>query len=512
MALKRSMDAVNLPVHHPTKTIGMRTFFILVVFLAGSLTAQGQEYHCIRTDTTFFTNGDHQRAIHIDSVAEFTGHTSYFNYFALGPADESQFCYTDQFPSWIGSHVDVYPNGDHYFFNWYEDSIFIKTSATLNESWICFSFDGGDYIQAKVISVGMEQFLGITDTVKTIRFNAFDLNGNPVNCPCNDLTIKISRSYGMCRTLNFNEFPEIYFMMGSYLDEYDLCGWSNPEEGIQNLTIRQIFDFAPGDEMHIHELSNSWLQENFRYYEIHRVLEKEWVADTVILYTMERCYRREYILSDTIVTGHDTVDLFVNILSHEDPGISLLPETPIYDEFGLSEHYWYYQSDAPVPDRVAKTFIGGFFYDPWEDCITMLIDFDYSKYYIEGLGGPYWNYGSFGSLNQRELVYFKQDNEEWGDPYLCDTLLVEIPEIEMKAEDRVRIYPNPSTALFRVSVKDPQENTVFRIFNTIGKCVRSGTLEKDDTMIHLGELPPGLYLLKLEADSKQYNVTKLIIQ
>ena len=128
----------------------MRTT-ILLVLIAWSTCATTQDYSCIRTDTSFFTNGYFQRAIHIDSIAAFPGHTSYFNYFSLGPEDENQFCYTVQFPSWIGSHVDIHENGDHYFFNWYGDSILIKTTAQLSESWICFSFDGGDYIQAKVI-------------------------------------------------------------------------------------------------------------------------------------------------------------------------------------------------------------------------------------------------------------------------------------------------------------------------------------------------------------------------
>ena len=360
-------------------------------------------------------------------------------------------------------------------------------------------------------SVGPVQFLGVSDTLKTIRFNAFDPGGNPVLCPCNNLTIKISRSHGMTRTLNFIEFPDIYFMMGSSLDEYDLCGWSSPEEGIQNLTIPQVFDFEPGDEMHIYELSMSWMQENFRYYEIHRVLEKQWINDTILLYDMERCYRREYILSDTLITGHDTVDLFVNILSHEDPGIGRLPETPLFEDSGFGEYYWYKQSDAPVPDRRAKTYFGGFFYDPWEECITMMIDYDYSKYYVEGLGGPYWNYGSFGSVNTRELVYFKKGDEEWGEPYLCDSLLVEVREMESTPETNVRLFPNPMSDRCRVFVSGQQVNIPFRIIDVTGNCVRSGVLVKDDPVIHLEEFPRGLYFLQLEADGQHYPLTKLVI-
>ncbi len=489
----------------------MRTI-ILLGFLFCFIGASAQDYSCIRTDTSFFAHGNLQRAIHIDSVAEFAGHTSYYNYFTLGPEDENQFCYTDQFPSWIGSHVDIRENGDHYFFNWYGDSIFIKTSAQLNESWTCFNFDGGDYIQARVIAYGPEQFLGVSDTVKTIRFNAYDLSGNPVICPCNDLTIKISRSHGMIRALNFNEFPDIYFMMGSSLDEYDLCGWSSPPAGLQNLTIRQVFDFDPGDEMHIYEHSMSWLQDNFRYYEIHRVLDKQWMNDSVVFYSMERCFRQEYILSDTLVTGHDTTNVYMNIHSYEDPGMDHLPETPVFDDSGFGEYYFYYQGDAPVPDRVSKTFLGGFFYDPWEECITMMIDYDYSKYYVEGLGGPYWDYGSFGSENLRELVYFKKGDEEWGEPYSCDSLLItgNSEPFEIIA---FSMAPNPMEESTRIIINTQGETSIsYQLLDSMGTVLREGQMDNDGYLIHREDLASGIYFLRILGSKSILGTQKLIIR
>jgi hypothetical protein len=333
-----------------------------------------------------------------------------------------------------------------------------------------------------------------------------------VICPCNDLTIKISKNHGLTRTLNFNEFPDIYFMMGSALDEYDLCGWSSPEAGIRNLTIGQVFDFEEGDEMHIYEHSMSWLQENFRYYEIHRVLDRQWMNDSVILYTMERCFRRDYILGDTLVTGHDTLDLFVNIHSYEDPGMDLLPETPVFDDSGFGEYYMYSQGNAPVPDRTSKTFFGGFFYDPWEDCIMLMIDYDFSKYYIEGLGGPYWNYGSFGSENLREVVYFKKGDEEWGEPYNCDSLLI-TGTTESVGVPSFTIAPNPMEETTRILINSQGGSRIsFQLMDSMGAVIREGQIEGDGTLFPRKGLASGIYFLRIMDSKSDLGTRKLVIQ
>jgi hypothetical protein len=91
-------------------------------------------------------------------------------------------------------------------------------------------------------------------------------------------------------------------------------------------------------------------------------------------------------------------------------------------------------------------------------------------------------------------------------------LLVGLPEKELTSENSVCLYPNPMTDRCRVYVNGQQSITAFQLFNAVGKCVRSGVLEKDDPVIHFGEFPKGLYFLQLKADGKQYPLTKLVIQ
>jgi len=492
----------------------MKAFIHLVILFSLSFASYSQEYQCIRNvGEQFFTNGENYRAIKIDSVLDYSDHKSYYNFYVIGTTDPWE-CYSNEHPSWIGYRVDEYENGDHYFFNVAGDSILIKSSSEVDDEWVSYTFGNGDYVRGKVVTKEEIDFLGQTDSVKTIQFNALNSYGNPVASSINNKKIMISKSWGMIQALNFKLFPDLYdYPYYEYINEYELCGMSQPQSGIQNLTIENIFDFEVDDELHIHQFASSWLQNHYFYYEIHRVLDKEWISDSVINYSFEHCIRRLYIDSDTLILSHDTSSVSVNIKVHEDPGLNEVPDKTLSsDIIWEMAYYWYLQFMYDEPVKMCKFQQAGYYYDEQMDCIVPLIDYENNAYFLEGLGGPYWNYGSFGSENYRGLVYYKKGDDEWGDPYSCDSLLVEI-STNKPGSEKVIIAPNPMTEVTNFSfVNKTGETCRLMLYDSFGYEVRRMSTQGDNFIIRKAQLPAGIYFYSLFSEDQIISSGKLIIQ
>lgn len=148
--------------------------------------------------------------------------------------------------------VIVKENGENQFFNKLNETITLKTKAGLGQKWIAYQMMDSLIIEAKVIKHDTLNFLGLNDSVKTIKFQAYDKNMNPFPCDINKMTLQISKNHGFVKIFNFYLFP---FFYGRYLsarfEEYNLIGLSNPKVGIKNLTWLEVYDFQAGDELHI---------------------------------------------------------------------------------------------------------------------------------------------------------------------------------------------------------------------------------------------------------------------
>jgi hypothetical protein len=60
----------------------------------------------------------------------------------------------------------------------------------------------------------------------------------------------------------------------------------------------------------------------------------------------------------------------------------------------------------------------------------------------------------------------------------------------------ISVYPNPATEYLLISGLNPSGGNEYILINTIGEWVKSGELSKEST-ISIGELTPGLYILKV---------------
>ena len=75
---------------------------------------------------------------------------------------------------------------------------------------------------------------------------------------------------------------------------------------------------------------------------------------------------------------------------------------------------------------------------------------------------------------------------------------------EIKNANGVSIYPNPSSGIINLSVKN-YANTVVQIYNAVGTIVYSQTLNSAERVLDLSKFENGLYIIKISSTEFSYN-------
>jgi len=490
-------------------------FSICITFL------YAQDYQCVKENITYmfaYENGYY--AIAIDSVLNHPGYDSYYNFPVIGGEDNFGWCLSGNWPSWIGRKIDVYPNGDHLFFNCNSKAILIKTQSQTGDSWISFVFADGRYVESGVENIVLLDFLGLTDSVKIITFQVKDENGNNLAHDLNDKQLKISKNFGMVRALNFKLFPDLYdWNAYSSVQEFSLAGLSDPEVGVQNLTFDEIYSFDEGDEFHVHDYMHYMEGYSLDWYEILHLSSKESNNNSLML-TYDRCARREiHNFSsgfDTVYFYQDTIIENVNPEGYICGGLNYPPEKFFIDgDTNYYEYSWFNQGVSTAFDRMGKVRIDGYYSAYPHDCIEEVITkskyYEYD-YFLDGLGGPYWDYGDFGNHYYRGLVYYNIAGEEWGTPYNCDSLLTGYQKNGFQSA-AITFAPNPMKEWTKITFPN-QHHRVCRIsiFNSLGKIVFEKVSLEDQVIIERKNLDKGLYIVQINDGETLLKSEKLIIK
>ena len=500
-----------------------RAIFItcLAIFFVN---VSSQNFECIKTDAVYYftdvdmsyTGEQQYKAIRIDSTAISGDTTTYFQFPVIGIENWQWDCYSGNWPSWIGRKIDIKTDGTTIFYNLENGPITIKPQLEVGEEWVCFDFYTGGYYKASVESLSQMTFLEMTDWVKKITFQAYGCEGEPVIHPINNKYILVSQNHGLVRALNFKVFPDLIDnFWGDECHEYELCGISEPENGIQNLTIDRIFDFEIGDEFHISE--ESWVYftyEGFNYIKI--VLDKL-VANNEITYTFSRCGRKEYHdvnpVIDTLWSIQDTIEESIDISSPLYNVFEALPDQYIkIGDTNFYEYSWTTQQLNPQFFRIEKTLYEGFYSDYPHDCIYQIITSKspfWPENFYDGLGGPFWEQYTYWS-SSRKIIYYKKGEEQWGSPYNCDSLLVSQPEIRL-AKASISIAPNPMRDFTKISINlADRHSTKMILYNVMGKIVREEMT--NELTLRKGEIQSGIYLIRVFESDKLLGTKKLIVE
>jgi hypothetical protein len=403
--------------------------------------------------------------------------------------------------SWLGKGIIMTQDGREIFINRDGDSVIFHKEVQLNEVW-AFFIKEDVYFEAKAVKKEPETFTihttEVEDSVLTITIQLKNKADNsPVVHAFNGKEWKISKTYGFVKAYSLQNFPED-------INPLILAGVNQFNIGAKNLTLKDIYDFNVGDELHVREYENSDKPKETK--SIHKVIDKTLTAgsDSVVyrVAVLKNSTFEESGVEEFIVQS-DTSLLKVALVS-EGTGISRLP---LIAESGEGYVDYTIQYLHGGTSRMAKRYFNQTLIpsEPVDSCFKIVVDLTTGlDYYIDGLGGPYYiNWFSIFSSG-RELVYYKKENVEWGTPYNLVTGVA-----GKRSVARIALSPNPATEHIRLANENLQ-NSVYKIYSTEGIEVINGQFLTNEETIDINSLRTGIYSMMILKDGEVLYTSRFV--
>ncbi|WP_243347744.1 T9SS type A sorting domain-containing protein [Parabacteroides sp. FAFU027] len=402
-------------------------------------------------------------------------------------------CYSPEW-SWIGKKVIVRPDETVFFINCDGDTIRLKAQAGLKESWTAYQQNLTTVI-AEVTALDQRVFLGLKDSVKTISFKVYDATMKPTPHMLDTLTILLSKHYGIIQSLNFYNFPN------RFLSTYSLEGMDNPQVGVQNLTWKDVWDFQPGDELHITTENYAGIPSPIRLFSktIDKYLARTQIADTII-YTIDRtesfCIdsvgEKTTQITHGIITDKIYPNLQFDFLSKENNS-----------SYPKNEFNCMIQSDSNSKQSNAVPLVN--LQSCWNE--IMADGCFAAKNYQRGLGGPYFYCDGFDafSIARRDLVYYKKGSTEWGNKLIITGVTTPVQENPIS----VNINENKQLT---VKVAPEQLPCILELISLAGTAVQKSKLGNIVNELNLQNLSTGIYLYRITSSGRNAACGKVVLK
>ncbi len=485
----------------------------LSILFAFEFTSMAQNYRPINPNRTqYFKTQNQIRALVVDTV--FMDNTDTIYRFFENIQKDSSGCYHPDDPSWMGREMRITPDSSYIFTNKKNNQILLKPLAGLHEEWVFYE-EPNFIVTAKVEAIVQTSVLNTPDSVKTIRLTISDSLNNPVNHDFNSCILKISKQYGLYQTIAMFYFPEKEpsdFLI-IYQKEYILKGVNNPKQGITNITNKEVYDFYPGDELHViaYFYSDPWgasfnADTSFLIYQCTSRQEiNDELCYTFFIKNLHSYYSsttpgnnwqyytyNEY--SDTVCYGNDSA-------------FDAEPWTPVIYNNKLMQLFL--EEGIAITKVVSFKTFSSIPSNPncWN--LNSLGFFNYHSRYYAGLGGPYYTTGNIGSYNYkgRILKYYKKGGIGYGTPLSFN---VNIPD-SAHPDSVIRIFPNPVTDNLVIDVQNNLQNPVFYLYNQLGQIVKIHALNNMTiNTIARNELVSGMYFYEIRDDFRLLKSGKII--
>ncbi len=455
---------------------------ITILNLISILYLIAQDYQTVRSDRIAYFDDQYGniKCIRIDSIVN-QPDSVFFTFPNIQQLDYD--CFTPKGGSWIGNKLIIQNTGFDIFFNKNNDTIKIKRTAKLNEQWISFEIKDSISIVAKVTDFDTLEIIGILDSTKTISFQAYNKNMTPINHCLNNMTIILSKFYGLVKAFNFYLFPccECENYLNENFQEFNLIGLSKPQIGIQNLTWFNVFDFQTGDEIHSLYTEDCW-GSGWNDYSI--------TQKTIVKYLSRIDYPDSIVYEIEIKRSKYTrwIDTssfdFINDTRKQKVVPNLifdkLPGEPIIEEH---EAYTYFMTNGKILSKTEPSDYEKIWpsYDScWRNCC---VDGCFPSYtYLKGLGGAYYwcdNYFFCLGGTENKLVYYKKGEITWGTPLI----VTNINDINQK--ENIIVFPNPAKDILCLSIPENVLPITFELIDTKGQIFLKKEINSDISSINI---------------------------
>lgn len=466
----------------------------VIVFFITNTAIYGQNWECIKTGDEYYYGGKQDtvlilsRSIRIDSTKMINGRLFYYNHQALTDGYYSG-CYETDGPSFLGkqSYLDI--SGNYHFINNNNDTLRIYPLAGKNDSWLFYKNDNKNtQIIATVDTIKFDSNF-ISDSIKIIKFQAQNLNGENINHNINNRIIAISKNYGFWLLFDFRLCPYTIY-------NHKLYGIKNLKKGYRNFGVEEIWDMEIGDEFHY--IIDEALSKTFH---VKKVINK-WKKNKLYYeYMLWKTYHHDYT-GDEITYPPTTYIDSINLNDPMDsrwntiPGASYISNDIYSGCFDI-----YFKNDTLYQEKRHCNY--GFKKNYNSDsCFHQDIDISgWNGYYlaIKGAGGYYfcgtYNWANHQAESYFELVYYKKGIKIWGNPLKNNF----VGEPEYNNENpSILVYPNPALNKIRFDLQSFNK-TKWRIEVLDTKGVKKLDLFIDEQLneINIENLESGLYFYRI---------------
>ncbi len=482
------------------------TVFILIPFL---LPAQNYKNICTQ-GLTFYKkyNSNSVKAYRIDSLGLPGSSDTIFKSFRIIIDTNYVMCGDTTKGSILGRKVyKKNSNGNFFFFNKNNDTIFINTQANVGDLWVFYNISGSTYLQAEVTGIEQDTVLGILDNVKTVKIQGKRSDGTNFPHLFNGKIFKLSEHYGLQQTFNMVVVPWD-------TTSYELAGKTHPALGIQEFGWPEVYNFQIADQFHYTGYHFPLTGSGGAY--------TTWLAMKTILtkvvhgnndsvtYTYEYCKRTHVVSTgqetstvETLTKTYNFVQLATNL------EILRLPDEFIRRNIYASGYnrmvnkYMSRQTKEIDIDRYR--FINNCWVLPEGASIN-------NYWYTDGVGISESYRKNSNFIENESIVYYKKGAEIWGTPVATDcNTLVAVEETPENAKILLRVIPNPVNTRAEIVTGGVAGNSILQvaIFDFTGRMVYSSQMTSGKHTFDRSGLANGIYILRVSGEG--INVTSKIV-
>lgn len=346
------------------------------------------------------------------------------------------------------------------------DSSIFYIDSTAEILWIK---DGKSW---KFFADGNNELLIQLDTVMakgddSLRVYSFIINAPPQHFlhQFDSAQMVVSKAKGFMESFDFSVFPDS-------LEKIEFLH-KGP------ITNREIFNYEIGDEYHYNVYSNTIIS-TFSYSVIVKIQDKISISPDSVLYKINNSWIG-YNLNKRIGNG---AYLFSALQFPNIDSVGLYDDTYELASLVSTSTYVFH------PDELCNIF---FEEEEYTEYVFGIGTFDH-KFSSSGLGFP------TPETYDETLVYYKKGTTTWGTPLITSSIQENLPSA-------IEIYPIPSDQI--ITIKGNKQELDYKIRDISGKMMMQGSIDIGSDKIDLGNLLPGVYLVKFQ--SSDATISKKII-
>jgi len=501
----------------------LRLCFSLILLSAGCLQAQDYQLWYTGQEKIFSNQAENPESgfrgarvesfevMGIDTLMTLTRAIQTYN------PDAFDLCFVPGRYGWAGDDILIRPTtGEHWITNMYGDSIYLKVKEPLGALWPAIEGSAFGDIYAEVVNLVDSTFLGIQDSVKTIRLFIYDSQTEEYGYEYG--TIDISQNHGLLSTIGFTAMNADYWNEGinmvdyfgqesfydqtgfGFSNQYYLAGSSDFESGIRNLDYDDIYDFHPGDTLHVVDQYPGGGTIEAR--EILERIESDGIINYVVdgatiyyngNYTNPEIisysqYENQTMNQDLLAWLYSTVDMQALPGTMANPNLDLGGATVtgmhinaqgrrVKTTLDGSSTYFLSDNDLNTDDTCSYWAGGG------GTCSTVS-----EVYSIEGLGGPYMYCDNFTV----ELVHYVKNGESVGEPIQWRDLIL---STENSRRPEIKVFPNPASNY--IQLETSSKVNLFRLAAMTGEIIVEFSGSQLTDKIDLSKIPAGIYVYSI---------------